>query len=207
MTAPLPGSLFTLPLTERTGDAATLRVLADAERDLAPHALPERPWPLEPVRDGVLVDVSVGGRPVLPGAWVARHGLDRATGMGRERVRPTDLRMPAHVLGEGSNSVLAWGETLWPLPFDDSVAIPASCRPGVHSLSELRRLVLVVLERRADIGLTLWQDPALEVPWHDVRLVPRARWWFEMAQVPVGMRYAEAARAQGVGLERLASGT
>lgn len=206
MSAPLPGTLFALRLTDRTGDAATLRVLADAERDLAPHAAADRPWPLEPVRDGVLVDVSVGGRAVLPGAWVTRHGLDRATGMGRERVRPTDLRMPAYVLGEGSGSVLAWGETVWPLPFDDSVAIPAACRPGVHSLSELRRLVLVALDRRADIGLTLWQDPALEVPWQDVRIVPRARWWFEMAQVPTGMRYAEAARAQGVELERLSAG-
>lgn len=64
----------------------------------------------------------------------------------------------------------------------------------------------MALGRRDDVALTLWRDPAFEVPWHDVRLVGRARWWFAMAQVPSGMRYADAARTQGLDVERFLAG-
>ena len=53
--------------------------------------------------------------------------------------------------------------------------------------------------RRQEVALTLWRDPGFEVPWQDVRLVPHARWWFEMADVPPTATYADAARLQGIG--------
>lgn len=204
--APRPGALFALPLTDRPGDGLTLRVLADLERDIAPSAPAHGPWPLDAIGAGVLVEARAGTRVVLPGAWLAPGELGRARAMGIGDLDPRDVRLPAVVLGDGAGSVLAWGETVWPLPFEDAAApaIPAACRPRAHSLAELRRLALVALGRRADVGLTLWQDEAFEVPWADVRLVPRARWWFSLAQVPPEMTYADAARAQGLPLERWA---
>lgn len=203
MTAvPERGTCLRLPLTDAPGDAAELRVLADVDRDLAPHAPTDRRWPLSLLPGACLVEVSLGSRLVLPGAWVRSGDVGTLPVTGRRRVRVEDLRMPAVVLGEGSEAVLAWGETVWPLPFDDSVAIPAVCRPDVHSLARLRRLALIALGRQEDVALTLWRDPSFEVPWHDVRLVRRARWWFAMAQVPSGMRYADAARAQGLDVGR-----
>src|SRR5699024_11198195 len=58
---------------------------------------------------------------------------------------------------------------------------------------------LVALGRRDEVALTLWRQDGFEVPWHDVRLIPRAAWWFEIAQVPPGTRYADAEAAQQVG--------
>lgn len=118
-------------------------------------------------------------------------------------VRGSDLRLPAALLGTGSEAVLAWGETRWRLQLDSAIAVPDSCRPGLHSAAQLRRLALVALGRREQVALTLWQDPSWDVPWHDVRLVPRAADWFSIAGVPSGLRYADAARAQGVPVERL----
>lgn len=203
---PEAGSILALPLSDRPGDAAALRVLADHGRDLAPHARADRLWPLAAMRGGVLVEVLVEDRPVLPGAWAQAEDLTRLAMVGHRPITARDLRMPAVVLGEGPEAVLAWGETIWPLPFDGAVAIPAAARPGVHSAALLRRLALVASGRREEVGLTLWHDDGFEVPWHDVRLLPRARWWFEMAQVPATMRYADAARSQGVEIERLLAG-
>ena len=62
--------------------------------------------------------------------------------------------------------------------------------------------MLVALGRRSEIALTLWQAPDLEIPWHDVRLLPHAQRWFELAGVPPGTRYADAERIQGVGRAR-----
>lgn len=202
MAAPAPGTVLRLPLTASGGDDAQVRVLADLDRDLAPHARTDRRWPLSVLGSAVLVDVVVDGRTVLPGAWVEHRALADLERLRAERLRPEDLRMPAVVLGEGSEAVLAWGETIWPLPFDASVRIPATCRPGIHSLAELRRLALTAAGRRSVVGLTLWRAPGFAVPWHDVRLDERARWWFEMAQVPPGMRYAGAADTQGVPVRR-----
>lgn len=196
------GACYELALTGRPGDRAEIRVLLDVCRDLEPGVARDRPWALLPVRGAVLVEVSAGGRVVLPGAWAEPGDLAALPAIGHRPVTVADLRMPAFVLGFGSGAVLAWGETVWELPFDDSLAIPEACRPAVHSAAALRRLALVALDRRADVGLTLWNDPAFEVPWRDVRLVPRAKWWFDMAQVPASMRYADAARARGIDLER-----
>lgn len=196
------GSLLEVPLTDARADVALLHVVADVDRDLRPTSERVRPDLLDHAAGGVLVSVEVAGHTVLPGAYVRRDDLARALVLGHRRVVAADLRFPAVVLGDAPGSVLAWGETRWPLPLDPSLAVPEACRPGVHSLSQLRRLVLVALGRRDDVALTLWRDPDLEVPWHDVRLAPRARWWFELAQVPPGMRYADAARSQGVAIER-----
>lgn len=203
--APERGAVLRLPLTAAPGDEAQVRILADLRRDVAPHIDPSRADPLRAVAGGVLVEVHAGGRMVLPGTWASREALEvlePAPGP-RPRLRAADLRMPAVVLGDGPAAVLAWGETIWPLPFDGSASVPASCRPAVHGRADLRRLVLAALGRIDEVGLTLWSAPGFEVPWHDVRLVPRARWWFAIAQVPAGMRYADAARAQGVDVERL----
>lgn len=200
---PEPGRILELPLTGRAGDAAELRVLADVDRDLLPHAPRDRPWPLAALRGAVLVEATHEGRVVLPGAWVQTGDLARLTSTDHRAPAPADLRMPAVVLGDGRDAVLAWGETVWALPFEGRIAIPEAARPGAHSLARLRRLVLVALGRREEVGLTMWHDGAFEIPWHDVRLLPRARWWFDMAQVPAGMRYADAARVQGVEVERL----
>jgi hypothetical protein len=195
------GQVLALPLTQDDGDAAQVRVLLDlrelARRDsvAAEH--------LAAFGDGVLVEVRAGGRLVLPGAWAERSVLGLAPAGPSQRVREADLRMPAAVVGGTGRTALAWGETRWPLPLDATVAIPSSCRPGPHSLPELRRLALHAAGRRREIALTLWQDPGFDVPWRDVRLVPHASWWFEIAQVPPGMRYADAAAAQGLEVERL----
>ncbi|PWH05752.1 hypothetical protein DEO23_11140 [Brachybacterium endophyticum] len=195
------GDVLRLPLTAREGDAAEVRVLLDL-RELRgrDQAAAEH---LSVLGEGVLVEVRVGGRLLLPGAWTERSLLDLAADGQHRPVRAGDLRLPAVVLGGTGRTTLAWGETRWPLQLDASVAIPASCRPSPHSLPELRRLVLHASGRRAEIALTLWQDPRFDVPWHDVRLVPRASWWFEIAQVPEGMRYADAAASQDVRVDRL----
>ena len=91
---------------------------------------------------------------------------------------------------------------MWPLDLGGAVAIPDAARADPHPLSRLRRLLLVAAGRRAEIALTMWQAPDFEIPWQDVRLLPRAASWFELAQVPTSMRYADAERAQGVGRAR-----
>lgn len=188
--APQPGTCALLPLSDDPEDVARVRLLAVPSRDLLEGGA--LPGPLAPFAGSHLVDVSVGGRLVLPGAWVEPAVMRQLEPAPSAQVRDKDLRPPAVVLGTGSRAFLAWGATLWPLPFDDSVAIPEQCRPLPHSAAMLRRLILVALGRRDEIGLTLWHDPEFIVPWHDVRLVPHAAWWFEVAQVPSGMRYRDA---------------
>jgi hypothetical protein len=204
MTVPSPGELFPLPLTDRAGDDAQLKILLVRSRLLWTSGNGTDPArSLAPFEGDLLVEVRSRGRVVLPGAWLEAAAVRTLSAQGREPVAAADLRLPAVVLGTGSEAVLAWGETRWQLPFDDSVAIPGSSRPGAHSLPTLRRLALVAAGRRQDVGLTLWRDEDFEIPWHDVRLAPRAGWWFELAQVPPTMRYADAARAQSVPVERL----
>ncbi|MGP5087302.1 hypothetical protein [Brachybacterium tyrofermentans] len=197
---PLPGTRVTIPLTDAPGDLAVVRVIAAPRRDMV-HA-DRLGTPLQPFADSLLVDVSVGARLVLPGAWVQREVLERGTPIGPVRVGAADLRPPAVIAGDGEHAQLHWGETVWPLDLGGVVAIPATARASAHPLSRLRRLVLVAAGRRADIALTLWQDPGFEVPWHDVRLLPRAARWFELSGVPAGMRYSDAERAHGVGRAR-----
>lgn len=197
---PAPGTVLDLPLSPAPGDVAQVRVLAAARRDLL--AAPDPAPTLRLFADAVLVEVSFRGRELLPGAWV-----DDSLGTLERRPRPSPvdparIRFPAVVLGEGRGSVLAWGETSWPLPLDGSVQVPESCRPGVHRAAELRRLALTALGRRAEVALTRWREEQFDVPWHDVRLVPHAAWWFDIAQVPHEMRYADAARSQGRPPER-----
>lgn len=188
------GDLASIDLSPVPGDSALVRVLAVPERDLLRDG--QLPVGLAPFQDAVLVEVMSNGHVALPGAWVRPEVIRQAHAAGHQPVGEADLRLPAVVIGDGSRAALHWGETIWPLPFDDSVAIPSSCRPHAHSLPELRRLVLAATGRRSEIALTLWQQPDFEVPWHDVRLVPRPAWWFELAQVPAGMRYRDAVAVQ-----------
>lgn len=192
-----PGTTVALPLTQDPHDEAMIRLLAVPRRDLVRAG--SLAAPLQPFADALLVEVSVGGRVVMPGAWVEPAVLQQGRPSPRTQVVPQDLRFPAVVAGSGSSAALHWGETVWPLPFDDTVAVPSACRAGIHSAAQLRRLALVAAGRRNDVALTLWRDPAFEVPWHDVRLVPHARWWFEMADVPPTATYRDAARLQGIG--------
>lgn len=197
---PLPGTRVAIGLTPVPGDVAEVRVIAVPRRDLVHRG--RLSGPLEPLADAILVDVHVGGRLVIPGAWVQPEVLERGEPLPPRPVRAEDLRPPAVVVGEGAWAALHWGETIWPLGIDGSLAIPSAARSSPHPLSRLRRLALVAAGRRREVALTLWQAEDFEVPWHDVRLMPRARWWFEMAQVPPGMRYADAEQAQGVGRAR-----
>lgn len=196
-----PGTSIALPLGTTTpdsaGDEAVVRLLAVPRRDLTRAGALAAP--LRPFADAVLVEVSVGGRVVLPGAWVEPAVLGHGRPLPRTQVVPQDLRFPAVIAGEGRRAQLHWGETVWPLPFDDTVAIPAVCRLGIHSASRLRRLALVAAGRRKDVALTMWQKPDFEIPWHDVRLVPHARWWFEMAEVPPTATYRDALQMHGIG--------
>lgn len=200
-TDPLPGTRVMIALTDAPGDSAIVRVIAAPRRDMvrAGHL----GMALHPFADSLLVDVSIGERLVLPGAWVQREVLERGTPITPTLVGAGDLRPPAVIAGDGEHAQLHWGETVWPLDLGGVVAIPAAARASAHPLSRLRRLVLVAAGRRSDIALTLWQSPGFEVPWHDVRLLPRAARWFELADVPAGMRYSDAERAQGVGRARL----
>lgn len=197
---PAPGTTVALPLDPDGLDAedvALVRLLAVPRRDLTRAGT--LAVPLQPFADALLVEVTVGGRVVLPGAWAEPSVLQQGRPAPRTQVVPDDLRLPAVVAGEGSAAQLHWGETVWPLPFDDTVAIPAVCRAGIHSTARLRRLALVAAGRRRDVALTLWRNPSFEVPWHDVRLVPHARWWFEMADVPPTATYRDALRLHGIG--------
>lgn len=198
---PLPGTRVRIALTDRAGDQAVVRVIAAPRRDMA-HGGRLSPA-LAPFAEALLVDVSLGERMILPGAWVEREVLERGTPLAPVPVTSADLRPPAVIAGTVEDAALCWGETVWPLDLGGVVAIPDSGRAGPHPLSRLRRLALVAAGRREEIALTLWRDPAFEVPWHDVRLLPRAASWFELAQVPPGMRYADAERSQGVGRGRL----
>lgn len=198
--APLPGTRVRITLSDRPGDQAVVRVIAAPRRDLA-HGGQLSPA-LVPFADALLVDVSVAGATLLPGAWVEREVLDRGAPIAPTPVTAADLRPPAVIAGSSERAALCWGETVWPLELGGVVAIPDSARAGPHPLSRLRRLVLVAGGRRSEIGLTLWRDPGFEIPWQDVRLLPRAAAWFELAQVPPGIRYADAERAQGVGRAR-----
>ncbi|MCS6710613.1 hypothetical protein JSY14_00720 [Brachybacterium sp. EF45031] len=199
---PPVGAVLRLPLTHHADDHAEVRVLVDLRR--LPVDLPPAPVDLFGLMPGgMLVDVRVRGRVVIPGAWADGASLAALEVTGEHAVRPADLRLPAVVLETPRGRALAWGETLWPLPLAADVLIPDSCRPGVHSAAELRRLAMVAAGRTAELGLTLWQSRDFDVPWHDVRLVPRAAWWFDLAQVPPGMRYADAAASQQVPVTRL----
>lgn len=203
---PLPGTRVALDLLPSPGgvwDRAEVRLIAVPRRDLAVRGVLTAA--LAPFADAHLVEVRVDGRPVLPGAWVQTEVLARGEPLPPVPVRAEDLRPPAVVVGDGPAAALIWGETVWPLGFDGggpTAAVPASARPDPHPLSRLRRLALVAAGRRGEVGLTLWRDPAFEVPWQDVRLLPQAAWWFEVAGVPAGMRYADAEAAQGVGRAR-----
>lgn len=197
---PLPGTRVTIPLTDAPGDLAVVRVIVAPRRDMVRAG--RLGTPLLPFADSLLVDVSVADRLVLRGAWVQREVLERGTSIAPARVGAADLRPPAVIAGDGERAQLQWGETVWPLDLGGVVAIPASARASAHPLSRLRRLVLVAAGRRADIALTLWQDPGFELPWHDVRLLPHAARWFELAGVPAGMRYSDAEQAHGVGRAR-----
>lgn len=198
--APLPGTRVRIALTDRPGDEAVVRVIAVPQRDMT-HGGGLSPA-LAPFADALLVDVSVAGTTVLPGAWVEHEVLTRGAPIAPVPVTAADLRPPAVITGTPERAALCWGETVWPLDLGGAVAIPDAARPGPHPLSRLRRLVLVALGRRSEIALTLWQAPDLEIPWHDVRLLPHAQRWFELAGVPPGTRYADAERIQGVGRAR-----
>lgn len=197
---PLPGTRVRIGLTDRPGDEAVVRVIAVPQRDMI-HGGRLSPA-LAPFAEALLVDVTISGTTLLPGAWVEREVLDRGAPLSPTPVTAADLRPPAVIAGTADETVLCWGETVWPLDLGGVVAIPDSGRAAPHPLSRLRRLVLVAAGRRAEIALTLWRDPDFEIPWQDVRLLPRAAAWFELAQVPPGMRYADAERAQGVGRAR-----
>lgn len=197
---PAPGTTVALPLDPQGDDLedlALVRLLAVPRRDLTRAGALAAP--LLPFADALLVEVSMAGRVVIPGAWAEPSILQQGRPAPRTQVVPDDLRLPAVVAGEGSAAQLHWGETVWPLPFDDTVAIPTVCRASIHSAARLRRLALVAAGRRQDVALTLWRDPGFEVPWHDVRLVPHARWWFEMADVPPTATYRDALRLHGIG--------
>lgn len=197
---PLPGTRVRIALTDRPGDEAVVRVIAAPRRDMVRGG---RLSPaLAPFAEALLVDVSVGGRTLLPGAWVEPEVLDRGSAIAPIPVTAADLRPPAVIAGTPERAALCWGETVWPLDLGGVVAIPDSARAAPHPLSRLRRLALIAAGRREEIALTLWRDPGFEIPWQDVRLLPRAAAWFELAQVPSGMRYAEAEQAQGVGRAR-----
>lgn len=200
--APRTGAVLELALGGDPGDVAELHVVADVERDLRPHELPGRRGALDPWSGAALVTVSIGGRVLLPGAAVRADDLTRLRVLAHRPPQPEDLRLPAVILGPADAAVLAWGETRWPLPLDGRLEIPAALRPGVHALAQLRRLVLVAQGRTEELGLTLWRRADFEVPWHDVRLAPRARWWFQLAQVPDAMGYADAAASQEVPIAR-----
>lgn len=197
---PLPGTRVTFALSDRPGDLAVVRVLAAPRRDMARAG--RHGAPLQPFLGSLLVDVSAHGRTLLPGAWVQPEVLERGTPIAPATVSAADLRPPAVIVGSAESAELHWGETVWPLDLGGVVAIPAAGRADPHPFSRLRRLTLVAAGRHAEIALTLWQAPDFEIPWHDVRLLPRAASWFELAQVPAGMRYADAERAQGVGRAR-----
>jgi hypothetical protein len=181
---PLPGTRVRIPLTDRPGDQAVVRVIAAPRRDLARGG--RLSDALAPFADALLVDVH----------------LERGESLAPTPVAAADLRPPAVIAGTPERAALHWGETVWPLDLGGAVAIPEAARADPHPLSRLRRLLLVAAGRRAEIALTLWQAPDFEIPWHDVRLLPRAASWFELAQVPPGLRYADAERAQGVGRSR-----
>lgn len=197
---PLPGTRVRINLTDRPGDSAIVRVIAAPRRDMARGGVLSAP--LQPFAEAFLVDVSVGERAVLPGAWVQPEVLDRGTPLAPIPVTAADLRPPAVISGSPEQATLHWGETVWPLDLGGAVAIPEAARANPHPLSRLRRLALVASGRRQEVGLTLWRDPGFEIPWQDVRLLPRAAAWFDLAQVPAGMRYAEAERVQSVGRAR-----
>lgn len=197
---PLPGTQVAIALTARPDDRAVIRVVAAARRDLPGSTAAG--GPLGPFLRSLLVDVWVRNRLVLPGAWVQPEVISRGEPVSPRPVRPADLRPPAVITGEGESAELHWGQTVWPLALGGPLAIPEAARADPHPLARLRRLILIALDRHADVGLTLWRGPDFEVPWHDVRLIPRAAWWFEIAQVPAGMRYADAEAAQGVGRSR-----
>ncbi|MDO5662739.1 MAG: hypothetical protein Q4G40_08595, partial [Brachybacterium sp.] len=107
MNVPRPGTQFLLPLTERTGDVVTVRVLADVDRDLVPHLPHGVRSPVEVVAGAVLVEVHQDGRPLLPGAWVEARALssDLLRAAGVEPVLAGDIQMPAVVLGQGTEAV------------------------------------------------------------------------------------------------------
>lgn len=194
------GARMEVPFTG-SGEIATVRVLAVPERDLVREG---RLSPaLSSVSDGILVDVTAAGRTVLPGAWVDRAILEGARPVGQGRVPRRELRFPAVVVGEGQQALLLWGETAWPLPLTADVGIPAACRPALHRTADLRRLILAALGRRGEVGLTTWQDPGFDVPWHDVRLHPRARWWFDIAGIGDQRTYRRAAADCAVPVESL----
>lgn len=195
--APLPGVRVRIALTDRPGDHAVVRVIAVPRRDMVRDGALS--VPLQPFADALLVDVSVEGRVLLPGAWVQPEVLERGAPIAPTPVGAADLRPPAVLAGTPDRAALHWGETVWPLDLGGAVTIPEAGRADPHPLSRLRRLILVAAGRRAEIALTMWRDPAFEIPWQDVRLLPRAAAWFDLAQVPPGMRYADAERAQGVG--------
>lgn len=197
---PLPGTQVTIALTDRPGDLAVVRVIAAPRRDMVRAGVLSRP--LQPFAQALLVDVAVEGRVLLPGAWVQREVLERGTAIAPTTVAAADLRPPAVIAGTSERAELHWGETIWPLDLGGVVAIPSASRADPHPLSRLRRLALVAGGRRAEVGLTLWRDRDFDVPWHDVRLLTRAARWFELAQVPPGLRYADAEREQGVGRAR-----
>jgi len=197
---PLPGTRVRIPLTDRVGDEGTVRVLAAPRRDMVRGG---RLSPvLEPFADALLVDAWIGEKLVLPGAWVQTEVLERGTAISPVPVAAADLRPPAVIAGTPDRAALCWGETVWPLDLGGVVSIPMASRAAPHPLSRLRRLLMVAAGRRAEIALTLWRDPDFEIPWHDARLLPRAAAWFELAQVPTGMRYADAEAHQGVGRAR-----
>lgn len=194
---PAPGTQVAIALTARPGDHAIVRVVAAPHRDLADPG--RAAHLLEPFTGALLVDVRVGERLVLPGAWVRREVVERGEPLPPRPVRSADLRPPAVIIGDGQDAALHWGLTTWPLALQVPLVIPAAARPDPHPTARLRRLVLVALGRRDEVALTLWRQDGFEVPWHDVRLIPRAAWWFEIAQVPPGTRYADAEVAQQVG--------
>ena len=198
---PAPGTVLRTRLSESGDEELHLRVIADADRDLRQGTTASGEWSLAPFSGAVLVEATVGGRIALPGAWIRENDLAPLERIGLAPVELRDLRLPAVIWGRGERAELVWGQSRWRMPLDPVVIIPPSLRAAVHSLVQVRRLALVALGRRAEVALTLWQDPDFDVPWHDVRLAPRAATWFELAQVPPTMIYADAARAAGIDVD------
>ncbi|WP_262426328.1 hypothetical protein [Brachybacterium sp. Z12] len=123
---PLPGTRVQIALTDRPGDSATVRVIAAPQRDMARGGVLSAP--LQPFEKALLVDVSVGERILIPGAWVQPEVLERGTPLAPTPVTAADLRPPAVICGVPERATLHWGETVWPLDLGEPSRSPR--RPG-----------------------------------------------------------------------------
>ena len=98
-TMPLPGTRVRIPLTDRPGDEATVRVIAAPRRDMVGGG--RLSSALEPFADALLVDAWIGERLVLPGAWVQTEVIQRGTAVAPVPVAAA-VRDPRHERGAAS---------------------------------------------------------------------------------------------------------